>query len=132
MKYRVLHVVGIFLAAAGWMACGAGHPTITRITVSPSQARAGIRGGDVQFTANATFTNNTSRELTIADGLKWSVAPNAIASISDNGSVTCLIAGPAVVTATAPTELSVTINNGVNNTSPKVSGTAMLSCTPTP
>jgi hypothetical protein len=132
MKYRVLHVVGIFLAAAGWMACGAGHPTITRITVTPSQASAGIHAGDVQFTANATFSNNSSRELTAADGLTWSVAPNATASISDNGSATCLIAGQATVTATAPTELNLTINNGINNTSPKVSGTATLSCTPTP
>ncbi|HKD83914.1 MAG TPA: hypothetical protein VKB58_04120 [Terriglobales bacterium] len=132
MKHRALHLLCIFVAAAGWMACGAGHPTITRITVSPSQASAGVRGGDVQFTANATFSNNTSRELTVADGLTWSVAPNATASISDNGSATCLVVGQAVVTATAPTELNLTINNGINNTSPKVSGTATLSCIPTP
>lgn len=132
MKYRALHVLCIFVAAAGWIACGAGHPTITRITVTPGTASAGIRAGDVQFTANATFTDNSSRELTVADGLKWSVAPNATASISDNGSATCLIVGQATVTATAPKDLTLVINNGINNTSPNVSGTATLSCTPTP
>ena len=132
MKYRAMSIIAILAAATSWIACGAGHPTISRITVTPATASAGVRAGDVQYTATATFTNNTSRELTIADGLKWSVAPNATASISDNGSATCLIAGQATVTATAPTELNVTINNGINNTSPNVTGTATLSCTPTP
>lgn len=132
MKYRALVVICVSLAAAGWLGCGAGHPTITKITVSPTQASEAIRGGDVQFTANATFTNNSSRELTIADGLTWSVAPNATASISSNGSATCQVVGPATVTATAPADLTLVINNGINNTSPKVSGTAQLSCLPSP
>jgi hypothetical protein len=32
------------------------------------------------------------------------------------------------ITATAPSDLTITVNNGVNNTSPKVNGTAQLSC----
>lgn len=132
MKYRSLSVITILIAAMGWVACGAGHPTITRISVTPSQASAGVRAGDVQFTATATFTDNSARELNIADGLKWSVAPNATASISDNGSATCLIVGQATVTATAPKDLTLVINNGINNTSPNVTGTATLSCLPSP
>lgn len=132
MKYRALSVICIFLAAGGWLACGAGHPTITKISVSPTQASGTIHGGKVQYTATATFTNNTSRQLTNADGLTWSVAPNATASIDDGGGATCLVVGPATVTATAPANLTVVVNNGVNNTSPNVTGTAQLSCLPSP
>ncbi len=132
MKHRCLHIICIVLAAAGWIACGAGHPTIVRITVTPAQASTGVHSGDVQFTANATFSNNTSRELTVVDGVTWSVAPTATASINDNGSATCLIVGQATVTASAPAELNLTVNNGIMNTSPNVTGTAQLSCTRTP
>jgi hypothetical protein len=36
------------------------------------------------------------------------------------------------ITATAPADLSVTVSNGVQNTSTNVSGTAQLSCLATP
>jgi hypothetical protein len=32
------------------------------------------------------------------------------------------------ITATAPSELNITVNNGVNNTSMNVNGTAQLTC----
>jgi hypothetical protein len=82
----------------------------------------------VQFTATATFDNNSSRELTIADGLEWSTSNTAIATISDNGSATCVGVGQVTITAKAPADLTLVVNNGINNTSPNVTGTATLTC----
>ncbi|HZP24328.1 MAG TPA: Ig-like domain-containing protein [Terriglobales bacterium] len=129
MKFRALHVLCICALAATWIACGAGHPTITRIAVGPQTATSTVSPPtDVQFTATATFTNNSSRELTLADGLSWSSSNTAIATISTNGSATCIAVGQVTVTATAPADLNVTVNNGINNTSPNVTGTAQLTC----
>ena len=130
MKFRALQVLCICGIAACWIACGAGHPTITAITVSPATASAPVSPPtDVQYTATATFTNNSSRELTVADGLTWSTSDTSLATISTNGSATCVGVGQVTVTAQAPANLNITVNNGVNNTSPNVTGTAQLTCT---
>ena len=100
MKFRALQLLFICASAATWMACGAGHPTITRLTVAPQTASAPISPPtDVQFTVTATFDNNTSRELTVADGLTFSTSDTTIATISDNGSATCHGVGPVTITA---------------------------------
>lgn len=130
MKFRALQVLFICASAATWMACGAGHPTITRLTVSPQTASAPVSPPtDVQYTVTATFDNNTSRDLTVADGLTFSSSNTSIATVNDNGSANCVGVGPVTITAKAPSELNLTINNGIDNTSPKVSGTAQLNCT---
>lgn len=131
MKFRALQLLCVCGAAVGWIACGAGHPTITSITVSPAMATSGLTPrSDVQYTATATFTNNSSRELTVADGLTWSTSNTTIATISDNGSATCQSQGQVTITAKAPADLNLTVNNGINNTSPSVTGTAQLNCVP--
>ena len=130
MKFRALQVLFICASAATWMACGAGHPTITRLTLAPQTSSAPVSPPtDVQFTVTATFNNNTSRELTIADGTSWSSSNTSIATINDNGSATCVNVGAVTITAQAPADLNITINNGIDNTSPKVTGTAQLNCT---
>ena len=129
MKFRALQVLCILGLAAAWIACGSGHPTIRSITVTPTTSTAPISPPtDVQYTATATFSDNTSRELNVSDGLSWSTSDNTIATISDNGSATCHALGQVTITAQAPSELNITVNNGVNNTSPKVTGTAQLTC----
>lgn len=131
MKFRALQVLCVCAVSVGWMACGAGHPTITKITVTPQTATSPLGPqSDTVFTANATFTNNTGRELTQADGLTWSTSNNTIATINDNGSAECKAQGQVTITAQAPADLNLTINNGINNTSPKVTGTAQLNCVP--
>ena len=133
MKFRAPQVLLICGLVSGAIACGAGHPTITKITVSPQTATSPISPpSDVQYTATATFTNNNSRDLTVADGLTWSTSDNNVASISDNGSATCKAIGQVTITATAPADLNLTVNNGINNTSPDVTGTAQLNCLPSP
>lgn len=133
MKVRLLHILCIAPLAATMLACGAGHPTISSITVTPATATATISPPtDVQYTATATFTDKSSRELTVADGLTWSSSNSAIATINDAGSATCVSVGQVTITGTAPSDLTITVSNGVSNTSPKVSGTAQLSCLATP
>ena len=51
-----------------FLACGAGHPNIQSIQVNPQQAQASSPRGEVGFTAMGIFSNNDSRELTVADG----------------------------------------------------------------
>jgi len=117
-----------FFAALG-MGCGAGHPNLMTISVSPNTASAALNE-DVVFTATGNFTNNTSRDLTVVDGLSWSTSNNAIATINGNtGSATCIAAGSVNVIAKAPQNLQITVNNGINNTSPTVTGSATLNCT---
>lgn len=111
------------------LACGAGHPTIVSVQVNPQSAMATVPGGEVGFTATGVFKNNQSRELTAADGLKWSTSDATIASIDSNtGQATCNASGTATITAQAPADLTFEINNGVHNTSNNVSGTATLQC----
>lgn len=129
MKLRVLQALCICALAVAWVACGAGHPTITHMTVSPATATALLSPpSDVQYTATATFSNNSSRELTLADGLSWSTSNTSIATISTGGSASCKAVGTVTVTATAPANLNLTVNNGVNNTSQNVTATAELKC----
>jgi Big-like domain-containing protein len=123
LQFNLLAFLALLL-----MGCGAGHPNLTSIAVSPSSATAAPQQ-DVVFTANGTFTNNSSRELTVADGLTWKTSNSAMATINNNGSATCLAPGTVTITATAPQNLQITVNNGVSNTSTNISGTATLNCT---
>ncbi len=127
MKYLLTLVACAGIAVLS--ACGAGHPTIVSLQVNPQSAMATAPGGEVGFTATGTFTNNQSRELTAADGLKWSTSDTNIASIGSNtGQATCNASGTVTITAQAPANLTFVINNGVHNDSQNVSGTATLQC----
>ena len=107
--------------AALLIGCGAGHLKIVSITVTPTIGGAPIiPPTDVEFTATATFDNQSSGELTDADGLAWTTSNSTIATIDSDGSATCIAPGAVTITATAPSEL--------NNTSINVSGTAQLTC----
>ena len=129
MKTKVtLLVLALFptLLLAG---CGAGHPTLTSITVTPSSATASIAtNGSVGYTATGMFSDHSSRQLTQADGLTWATANGQIAGISDSGMATCVRAGVVTITATAPSNLTITVTTTVTNTSPKVTGSAALTC----
>ena len=128
MKYLAL----LLLAVAGLVGCGAGHANLTSITVSPQSATAPSNQGQVGFTAMGNFANGKSRELSQVDGLSWQTSPTAAgtvaATIGSTGEATCSATGTVTVTASAPQNLQFTINNGVQNTSATVSGTATLIC----
>jgi uncharacterized protein YjdB len=128
MKYFLFP--SLLVIAALLVACGAGHPRLTSIAVSPSSATASSSPqGQVGFTATGTFTDRTSRELHVADGLTWKSSNTVVATIDDTGEATCVSPGSVTITATAPADLQITVSNGVQNTSPNVSGNAMLNCT---
>ena len=112
--------------------CGAGHANITSITVSPQSATATSNQGKVGYTATGNFANGKSRELSQVDGLSWKTSPTSTgtvaATIGSTGEATCSAPGTITVTASAPQNLQFTVNNGVQNTSTTVSGTATLTC----
>src|ERR1700752_2433409 len=118
-----LRLAGIALLALAPLGCGAGHPNLTSITVTPQTATTTAPQGQVGYTARGNFSDHTSRELSQADGLSWKTSTTA-ASIGSTGEATCLTPGTVTVTASAPENLQLTINNGVQNTSPTVSGSA--------
>jgi hypothetical protein len=129
MNTKVTLIVFALLTTLLLAGCGAGHPTLTGITVTPSSATASIATrGSVGYTATGMFSDHSSRQLTQADGLTWATANGQIAGISDSGMATCVRAGVVTVTASAPSNLTITVTNTVTNTSPKVSGTAALTC----
>ncbi len=129
MKPKLTLLVFALLASLLLAGCGAGHPTLTGITVTPSSATASIATrGSVGYTATGMFSDHSSRQLTQADGLTWATANGQIAGISDSGMASCVRAGVVTVTATAPTNLTITVTTTVTNTSPKVTGSAALTC----
>ena len=129
MNSKLTLLVLALLASLLLAGCGAGHPTLTSITVTPSSATASIATrGSVGYTATGMFSDHSSRELTQADGLTWATANGQIAGISDSGMASCVRAGVVTVTASAPSNLTITITNTVTNTSPKVTGSAALTC----
>lgn len=122
----------LLLAAVGLVGCGAGHSNLTTITVSPQSATAASNQGQVGYTATGHFANGKSRELSQVDGLSWKTSPTSAgavaATIGSTGEATCSAPGTITITATAPENLQFTVNNGIQNTSATVSGTASLTC----
>ena len=130
MKYSIcfLFIAGLLLAG-----CGAGHANLTSVTVSPQSATTTSNPqGQVGYTATGHFANSKSRELSQVDGLSWKTSPTSTgavaATIGSTGEVTCSAPGTVTITASAPQNLNFTVNNGVQNTSATISGTAMLTC----
>lgn len=128
-----------FLAALGavmccaLIGCGAGHANLTSISVSPQTATTtSSPQGQVGYTATGHFPNGKSRELSRVDGLSWKTSPTSsgsvAATIGSTGEATCSAPGNVTITATAPENLQLTVNNGVQNTASSVSGTATLDC----
>jgi hypothetical protein len=129
MKYLLFLLVAGFILSG----CGAGHSNLTSIAVSPQSATTtSSPQGQVGYTAMGHFQNGKSRELSQVDGLLWKTSPTSTgtvaATIGSTGEVTCSAPGTVTITASAPQNLQFTVNNGVQNTSATVSGTAMLSC----
>ena len=134
MKYLpVVSAICLSLILMGCIGCGAGHPNLTSITVTPQSATTTSNPpGQVGYTARGTFSDNTSRELSQVDGLSWKTSPTitgtVAATIGSTGEATCSAPGTVTVTASAPENLQVTVNNGVQNTSSMVTGSASLIC----
>jgi hypothetical protein len=124
-------VLFVLMAALILIGCGAGHANLTSITVSPQSATTtSSPQGQVGYTAMGNFQNGKSRELSQVDGLSWKTSPTSTgtvaATIGSTGEVICSAPGTVNITASPPQNLQFTLNNGVQNTSATVSGTAML------
>src|SRR5215469_1780527 len=124
MRYLPVVLLMVVLSVA----CGAGHPNLKILNVTPTTASASMQGS-VGFTATGIFTNNTSRTITAADGLSWRSSNTAVASINDLGMASCNTPGTVTITASAPENLQLTINTGISNTAPTIRGSGTLNCT---
>jgi hypothetical protein len=130
---RYLNFILLMSVSIVFIGCGAGHANLTSITVSPQSATATSSSqGQVGYTATGNFANGKSRELSQVDGLSWKTSPTnsgtVAATIGSTGEATCSAPGTVTITASAPENLSFTVNNGVQNTSKTVTGTATLTC----
>ena len=109
--------------------CGAGHPNLKSITVNPTNASANVSSeGSVGYSATGIFSDNSSRDLTVGDGLSWRTSDTTIASINDLGMASCNSFGKVTITASAPKNLQLTVNNGISNTADTIRGSAALNC----
>ncbi len=123
-----LRIILLSCVALIFVGCGAGHANLTSIAVSPTTATAASANHEqVGYTAKGMFSDGSSRELSQVDGLSWKTSTTA-ASIGSTGEATCLGPGTVTVTASAPQNLQLTVNNGVNNTSATIQGGAQLVC----
>ena len=113
-----------FVLGSLLLGCGVLSPSLTSISVSPRTATAAASShGTVTFSAVGTFSDQSSRTLTQADGLSWSTASNSIATISDTGTATCMTPDAVTVIASASSGLSImTLQTG------SLSGSALLTC----
>ena len=139
---KIEMMLGIVVAVVMW-GCGNGSPKLQRVMVSPAMASAAtIPAQQVQFTAQGTFSNNTTRGLAVGDGIVWSSSNAKIASITVTGVATCVAPGSVTIVASAPTA-SHPIFSATGSTttsavvfpggmpvagSPSVSGSAALTC----
>jgi hypothetical protein len=127
MRYLQAGAVAVMIGLVA-LGCGAGHPNLKSITVTPQTATTtSSPQGQVGYNAMGNFTNGTSRQLSEADGLSWKTSTTA-ASIGSTGEATCLSPGTVTIVASAPENLQLTVNNGIQNTSPTITGAASLTC----
>jgi Bacterial Ig-like domain (group 2) len=130
-------------AAVVLWSCGNGSAKLQHVMVSPAMTSAAtIPAQPVQFTAQGTFNNNTTRPLTLADGIVWTSSNARIARVDGIGIATCVSPGSVAITATAPTTSHpIFSSQGSSTTSavfipggtgvagaPTVSGSASLTC----
>ena len=121
------HLPVLLLSLLAMAACGAGHPNLKSITVTPTSAIAKFQGS-VGYSATGIFSDNSSRQLTVADGLSWRSSDPTIAGINDVGMASCNATGQVSVTASAPQNLQLTVNNGITNTAQTIRGNGILTC----
>ena len=139
---KIQLMLAVFAGAALW-SCGNGSTKLQHVMVSPAIASAvTIPAQQVQFTAQGTFNNNTTRVLTLGDGIVWSSSNPRIATVNASGVATCVSPGPVAIVATAPTSSHPIFSaSGSGTTSaaafpggmavaggPTVSGSASLTC----
>ena len=92
--------------------------TVTAIAVTPSGASFAM-GGTQQFTATATYANNTTGN--VSSTATWTVANTAVATIDSSGLATAVASGSTTVTASlngvsgnAPFTVTIAPSTGVN------------------
>ena len=92
--YRAVLIAAVLLLLAG---CGDAHlPYITSISVAPADATV-ASGSTQQFTAQGTFSDNATRD--VSSYVTWSSSAPAVATIGDTGLASTFGVGTTTITA---------------------------------
>ena len=108
--------------------------TVASLTISPASASV-VAGGTQQFAATATYTDNTSGD--VSTSTTWSSSNTAVATVNGAGLGSAITAGNTSITAnfagvTASADLTVTpANSGGGNTGPTVVSVQLTPINPT-
>src|SRR5437667_10678862 len=97
------HLTAVLVILALLLGCGAGHPKVVSIAVSPATATAmSSSHATVAYSATGTFDDKTSRMLSVTDGLTWKSSNTAVATIDATGFAVSVAPGPGTIQATLP------------------------------
>jgi len=114
------------------ISCGSNSNKLQSISVTPANADAkDYANGQVQFTASGMYSNGKQvKPLSVlwSAGPPWLMEPWAI-EVNSDGTASCVSApaGTYSVWAGAPTNADTPLS-GMNQSTPQVSGTALLTC----
>ena len=114
-----LLVLASLLTAIG---CGQFFPSSTSITalaIAPTNATL-APGVTQQFTATATYGNNTTGDVT--NSVTWTTSPTSIATVNSTGLVSAVALGTATVKATSG---SIIASTGITVTTKQISSIAI-------
>lgn len=91
----------LITAGCGGGGGGGSHPSLTSIVVTPAGSTLAV-GSSTQFTATGTYSDNSTRDITIQ--VTWSSSPAGTATVSNTpgskGVVTAVSQGSTTITAT--------------------------------
>ncbi len=120
--------VAILAALLAALGCGQFFPgadSITALAVAPQNATV-APGVSQQYTATATYGNNTTADVT--SSVTWSTTPTNVATVSSKGLVTGVSLGVATIKAQSG---SVIASTGVTVTTKAISSIAIAPLTQT-
>src|SRR2546426_4196755 len=140
-KLQLLVAFTTLFCLAGAVGCRGffQDPQLTSITVGPQNVNL-QQGNTLQMTAVGNFNDGSTKTLT--SGVFWSSSDNAIASITQGGTVTGVSSGTATISAssgaiTGTTTVVVVLNNvtaitiSPNNQNVTLGGTTTYTCAAT-
>jgi Chitobiase/beta-hexosaminidase C-terminal domain/Bacterial Ig-like domain (group 2)/Putative Ig domain len=99
-----------------------GAPTLTGITVNPATASIMVGTGSQQYAAQCSYSNGTSSDCKAT--VTWSISDTVVATISNTGLASALVAGTATIKA-----VSGSVNGGAVLT---VTSSTLIGVTVTP
>jgi len=122
-SFRLSHLTALIFAVLVFeVGCGQFFPSsnsITALSIAPTNTTL-APGTTQQYTATATYGNNTTADVTTS--VTWSTSPTATATVNSTGLVTAVALGTATVKATSG---NVIASTGLTVTTKQISSIAI-------